>query len=295
MNNPIGIISMQFVRPFTGAHLGLFSDIKAMGFDFIELLVPEPEDGIDLSTARTALADAGLGVVLAARVNPRRSISSEDAEARQGGLDYLEACIEAAEGLGADIIGGPLYGEPMVFAGRPPLPRSDAEIKARADRMIDGLATAAAKARAAGKVFALEPLNRFETDMLNTTQQGIVAVDMVNDSGLGLMLDTFHMNMEDQSIPDAIRMAGTRIVHFQANENHRGFPGTGNMDWPATLRALVEVGYSGPVSLEPFRRDDQRLALPIAQWRAPAEDETEKLKAGLGVIRSNLMLAGFAQ
>lgn len=295
LKNPVGIISMQFVRPFTGAHLGLFAQIRAMGFDFIEMLVPEPEDDLDLATTRRALDDAGLAVVLAARVNVQRSIASEEATARQGGLDYLARCVEVAEGLGAQIIGGPLYGEPMVFAGRPPLPRSVDEMRARADRMIDGLQRVAPLARAAGKVFAVEPLNRFETDMLNTTRQGIAVVDAVNDAGLGLMLDTFHMNMEDQSIPDAIRLAGHRTVHFQANENHRGFPGTGNMDWPAIMRALAQVGYQGPVSLEPFRRDDQRLALPIAQWRAPAEDETEKLKAGHALIRAALDLAEYAQ
>ena len=195
--------------------------------------------------------------------------------------------------LGAKIIGGPLYGEPMVFAGRPPLPRSSDEMKARADRMISGLAELAPLARAAGQVFAVEPLNRFETDMLNTTQQGVEVVDTVNDPGLGLMLDTFHMNMEDQSIPDAIRLAGTRIVHFQANENHRGFPGTGNMDWPTIMRALHEAGYSGPISLEPFRRDDQRLGLPIAQWRAPLEDETKKLIAGHSLIRAAIDLSEY--
>lgn len=295
MKNPIGIISMQFVRPFTGEHLHLFHDIKAMGFDFIELLVPEPEDGIDLDLANAALTEAGLEVVLAARVNAQRSISSADPTARQGGIDYLKGCISSAAALGCKIIGGPLYGEPMVFAGRPPLPRTDDEMKARADRMISGLAEVAPLARAAGQVFAVEPLNRFETDMLNTTQQGIELVDTVNDAGLGLMLDTFHMNMEDQSIPDAIRMAGTRTVHFQANENHRGFPGTGNMDWPAIMRALHQVGYAGPVSLEPFRRNDQRLALPIAHWRAPAEDETEKLNSGRALIRSALDFAEYVQ
>lgn len=286
---------MQFVRPFTGAHLNLLHTIKAIGFDFIELLVPEPEDHLGSTALRDGLAEAGLDIVLAARVNTQRSISSDDPSARQGGLDYLEHCVEVAAAIGAKITGGPLYGEPMVFAGRPPLPRTADEMKARSDRMIEGLARLAPKARAAGQVLALEPLNRFETDMLNTTIQGIAVIDAVNDAGLGLMLDTFHMNMEDQSIPDAIRLAGKRTVHFQANENHRGFPGTGNMDWPAIMRALSQVHYEGPVSLEPFRRDDQQLALPIAQWRAPAEDETEKLKSGRALIRAALDLAEFAQ
>ena len=291
MKNPVGIISMQFTRPFRGADLHYFAKAADLGFDFVELLVPEPEDDLDLAEARRAAEDAGIFLVLAARVNPSRSIASEDAANRQGGLDYLKHCVEVADGIGAKIIGGPLYGEPMGFAGRPPVPRTDEDIAARAERTISGLREVAPVARSAGKVFALEALNRFETDILSTTRQSVEVVDAVADAGLGVMLDTFHMNMEDRSIPDAIRLAGERIVHFQANENHRGHPGTGHLDWPAIMRALAQVGYTGPVSLEPFRRNDDRVALPIAHWRAPREDESEKLMAGLGVIRNALALA----
>ncbi|WP_108661887.1 sugar phosphate isomerase/epimerase family protein [Acuticoccus kandeliae] len=291
MHNPIGIISMQFVRPFGPKNLHLFQDIRDLGFDFIELLVPEPEDGLDLVETRTALNDAGLGIVLAARVNMNRSIASDSAAARQGGLDYLRRTVEVAATLGAGIVGGPLYGEPLVFAGRAPVPHDAATIATRAERTVEGLAEVAPEAREAGVVFALEPLNRFETDIVSTTQQAIEVVDRVGDAGLGIVLDTFHMNMEERSIPDAIRAAGHRLVHFQANENHRGFPGTGHLDWPVIMRALAEIDYSGPVSLEPFRREDDRVGLPIAHWRAPHEDETPKLRAGLGLIRSALALA----
>lgn len=291
MDNPIGIISMQFTRPFTGKDLHYVAKAAELGFDFVELLVPEPEDNLPLADVRKAAEDAGMFFVLAARVNPQRSIASEDAANRQGGIDYLKRCVETASEIGADIIGGPLYGEPMVFAGRPPVPRSDAEIAARAERTISGLAEVAPIARTAGVTFALEALNRFETDIVSTTRQAVEVVDAVGDKGLGVMLDTFHMNMEERSIPDAIRLAGNRIVHFQANENHRGHPGTGHLDWPAIMRALHQVDYRGPISLEPFRRDDDRVGLPIAHWRAPREDESAKLRAGLGVIRNALTLA----
>lgn len=291
MKNPIGIISMQFTRPFTNAALPLLARTRALGFDFIELLVPEPDDDLDPAELRRICADKGLDIVLAARVNLQRSIAGEDAAARQGGLDYLEYCVEMADRLGARIIGGPLYGEPLVFAGRPPQPWTADQIATRAARTIEGLSRAAPIAASAGKVFALEPLNRFETDIVNTTAQAIEVVDSVGSAGLGIVLDTFHMNMEERSIPDAIRAAGPRLVHFQANENHRGFPGTGNMDWTAIMRALAQIGYAGPVSLEPFRRDDDRLALPIAHWRPPHENEDDKLRAGLALIRAALRFA----
>ncbi len=291
MKNPIGIISMQYIRPFTNAALPYLKKTRELGFDFIELLVPEPEDDLDPAEVRRICEGEGLGIVLAARVNLQRSIASEDAANRKGGVDYLKFCVEAADKVGATIIGGPLYGEPLVFAGRPPFSWSAEQIATRAQRTIDGLAEVAPIAAAAGKVFAFESLNRFETDIANTTSQAIAVVDAVNSPGLGVMLDTFHMNMEERSIPDAIRAAGSRLVHFQANENHRGFPGTGNMDWTAICRALHQVGYTGPVSLEPFRREDDRVGLPIAHWRAPHENEDDKLRAGLGLIRSALALA----
>ncbi|MEZ5931644.1 MAG: sugar phosphate isomerase/epimerase family protein [Alphaproteobacteria bacterium] len=291
MSHKIGIISMQFVRPFTQQDLGLFQRIKALGFDFVELLMPEPEDGLDLHEARRALRDSDLGVVLAARVNIERSIVSADPKARQGGLDYLKRCIEAAASLGAEIVGGPLYGGPLVFAGRRPAPIDEVERLARFDRCVEGLALAADEAKKSGIRLALEPLNRFETDIVSTTSQGIQVVDRVNSAALGLLLDSFHMNMEESAIPDAIRAAGGRLVHFQANENHRGFPGTGHLPWPEILRTLHEVGYTGPICLEPFRRDDDRFGVPIAHWRPPAEDESDKLRASVAFLRAGLALA----
>ena len=294
MNNPVGIISMQFVRPFLSKDLSLFGHIRELGFDFIELLVPEPEDQLNLHEVRLALADSGLGVVLAARVNMQRSIASENAAARQGGIDYLRYCIDSAAQLGATIVGGPLYGEPLVFAGRAPTPADDAQIARRLEATVSALRQVAPQAADGGVALALEPLNRFETDIVCSVAQGIEVVDAVDHPALGLLLDTFHMNMEESSLPGAIRAAGSRIVHFQANENHRGFPGTGHVNWAEVMRALHDVDYRGPVSLEPFRRDDWRVGLPIAHWRAPHEDESEKLRAGLALVKSSLTFAGVA-
>ncbi len=291
MKNPIGIISMQFIRPFTGADLHYFQAAADLGFDFVELLVPEPEDNLEIDVVKRAAEDASISLVLAARVNQQRSIASDNTSDQIGGMDYLKRCIDVAAQLGIGIVGGPLYGEPMVFAGRPPVPRSDDDIAQRAERTISAFSTVAPLAQSAGVVLAVEALNRFETDILSTTRQACEVVDAVDNPAFKLMLDTFHMNMEERSIPDAIRMAGDRIAHFQANENHRGHPGTGHIDWTAVMRALAQVNYTGPISLEPFRRADDRVALPIAHWRAPRENEDDKLRAGLGVIRNALALA----
>ncbi|MDZ5699716.1 sugar phosphate isomerase/epimerase family protein [Chelativorans sp. M5D2P16] len=292
MTNPVGLISMQIARPFTEDHFPWLRRLKALGFDFIELLVPEAGD-VDLKKLHEALTDAELDVVLAARVNMERNLTSSDATCRQSGRDYLKYAIECAHTLGARIVGGPLYGNPLVFAGRAPQPIDEALRAARENWCVEGLKAVAPFAAQAGVTLAVEPLNRFETDILCTTRQGTALIDLVGEPSVGLMLDTFHMHMEDASIPEAIVEAGPRIAHFQANENHRGFLGTGATDWVAVARALHAVGYAGPIALEPFRRDDDRIAVPIAQWRPPHEDETEKLAASLALLKNAMTMGRY--
>lgn len=290
--NAIGIISMQYARPFTAEHFHLFPSIKSSGFDFIELLVPEPGE-LDLNATRNCLEQAGLGVVLAARVNLQRNIASGNPKEHQAGIDYLKFAIESAATLGARIVGGPLTGNPLVFAGRAPQPVDEKERLARKARCVDALGQVAICAQKHGITLAVEPLNRFESDVLCTVQQGIELLDAINNTSLTLLLDTFHMAMEESSIADSIRLAGRRIGHFQANENHRGFPGTGSVDWIDVCRALHDIGYKGPISLEPFRRNDDRFGVPIAQWRPPHEDEHERITASIEFIRAQLHLTRY--
>jgi len=290
MNLSIGIISMFYARPFGREHLALFPRMKRAGMDFVELLVPEPGE-LDLAQTRAAAADAGLGIVLAARVNLSRDLSSADDAAYRAGIDYLKSTVTIAKGLGATIVGGPLYGAPLVFAGRPPAPVAEDRRLRTVDRVVAGLKEAGAYAADHGVTLAIEPLNRFETDFCATTVQGIDLCDRVGMASVGLMLDTFHMNMEDPSMAEAILAAGPRVVHFQANENNRGFVGSGHVDWPAIARALKRIGYAGPVTLEPFRRNEERLGLSLAQWRAPHEDEDAALAASAAYLRTALAFA----
>ena len=239
--NRIGIISMFYARPFGTMQLAMLPRMKAAGMDFVELLVPEPGE-LDLDAARGALAVSGLSVVLAARVNLQRDLASEDDAAHRAGVAHLRSCVEVARSPGAPIVGGPLYGAPLVFAGRAPAPVDEARRARRVARVVAGLREAAAFAADNGVVLGLEPLNRFETDIANTTRHGLALVEEVGSPALGVMLDTFHMNMEDPDIPAAIRAAGGRLVHFQANENHRGFVGTGHLYWTAIPRTNADAG-----------------------------------------------------
>jgi D-psicose/D-tagatose/L-ribulose 3-epimerase len=286
----IGVISMTYARPFTSAHFPLFGRMKRAGMDFCELLVPE-EGELDPAEAGRAAAAAGLSLVLAARVNLARDLASADPAARSAGVAYLRRCVDIAVAMGASIVGGPLYGTPLVFAGRAPAPIAEAERSARVERVVEGLRAAGAHAAARGVRLAVEPLNRFETDFCNTARQGMALVREVASPAVGLMLDTFHMNMEEDDLPRSIRESAAHLIHFQANENHRGFLGTGHLDWPAIARVLAEVDYAGAITLEPFRRTDDRLSVPLAQWRPPMRDEDSDLAQSAALLRAALEAA----
>ena len=289
-SSPIGVISMSYARPFGAAHFSLFPRMKAAGMDFCELLVPEPGE-LDPAHARAEAARAGLSLVLAARVNLARDLSAADPAVHEAATAYLLSAVDIALLAGARIVGGPLYGSPLVFAGRAPAPIEGAERKRRIARVVTGLSKAGAYAAERGIVLAVEPLNRFETDFCNLATQAVALAREVASPAVGVMLDTFHMNIEEDDLPAAIRATGSHLVHFQANENHRGFLGTGHLDWSSIARALAGIGYSGPITLEPFRRPDRRLSTPLAQWRPPEADEDADLAASAALLRGALHAA----
>jgi D-psicose/D-tagatose/L-ribulose 3-epimerase len=283
----IGVISMTYARPITAAHFPLFDRMKAAGMDFCELLVPE-EDEVDPAEAGRAAKAAGLSLVLAARVSVDRDLASDNPKAREAGIAYLRRCADVAVAMGTDLVGGPLYGTPLVFAGRPPRPLDAAQRAERVARVVDGLKQAGAYAEAKSVRLAVEPLNRFETDFCNTGRQAVALVEQVGSPAVGIMLDTFHMNMEENDLAEALRHSAPQLMHFQANENHRGFLGTGHIDWPSICRTLYDIKYQGVITLEPFRRTDHSLSVPLAQWKPPAYDEDDDLRHSGNYLRGVL-------
>lgn len=287
----IGVISMTYARPITAAHFPLFGRMREAGMEFCELLVPEPDE-VDPAEAGRAARSAGLSLILAARVSVQRDLASDDAGAQAAGVAYLRRTVDVAAACGADLVGGPLYGTPLVFAGRAPRPFTEAEKRERVARVVAGLQEAGAYAEQHGVRLAIEPLNRFETDFCNTGRQACELANMVGSKAVGVMLDTFHMNMEENDMVEAIFHAAPHLMHFQANENHRGFLGTGHIVWPPICRALHAIDYAGAVTLEPFRRTDHSLSVPLAQWKPPACDEDADLRESGALLRAMLHAAG---
>lgn len=140
-------------------------------------------------------------------------------------------------------------------------------------------------AQQAGVQVAVEPLNRYETSLINTVDQGLEALAGLPDAGCGLLLDIYHMNIEETDIPAAIRRAGERIAHVQVCANDRGAPGADHLPWVAILQALDDVAYQGPLCIESFTADNATIATAASIWRPLARTQDAIAVDGLAHLR----------
>jgi D-psicose/D-tagatose/L-ribulose 3-epimerase len=272
-----GAITFIWKNPFTGADLGLVDRVAGLGFDVIEVAV-EDVGLFDPEALHEALDAAGIRAVLTGFCTPTRDVSSEDEAVRTAGVDYVKGCVDLAVKAGSPIVAGPL--NHAVYSARmlPPDERSR-----EFDRAARGLREAAEYAGERGISLALEPLNRWETDMLNTAAQGVAMCDAVGLDNVGLLLDTFHMNIEEQHVGDAIRGAGDRVFHVHGSENDRGVPGSGHVPWAEVAQALHDISYDGAVCLESF---EPGMAAACSIWRSFFDDPDEFARAGLAHLRA---------
>jgi len=136
-----------------------------------------------------------------------------------------------------------------------------------------------------GVQLAIEPLNRFETDFINTVEQGLDLVGRVGATNVGLLVDTFHMNIEEKDIPAAIRKAGSKVFHFHSCENDRGTPGAGHVEWKEVVSALREINYQGPVVIEAITTEITEIARAVSLWRPLAPNQDSLAQEGLRFLQ----------
>lgn len=279
----IGVNAWVWSSPVTTGELeALLPKVAELGFNWIELPI-EAEGDLDYGRAAALLRERGMGVSVCAAISPDRDLIHPDAAVRAGGMAYVRHCVDAAQALGAQSVVGPLYSA----VGR--TWQMSAEERARdTDLLVAQLAELAAYAADRGVCLCVEPLNRFETSFLNLTSQAIEVVDRVDSPACGLLLDTFHMNIEERSIGDAIRAAGHRVRHVHACENDRGAPGSGHIPWAEVAAALRDIGYAGPIVIESFTSKVQSIARAAAVWRPLAASQDDLAREGLLFLRGIL-------
>jgi D-psicose/D-tagatose/L-ribulose 3-epimerase len=188
-----------------------------------------------------------------------------------------------AAAVGSGVVAGPMY----AAVGR--LWRLDeGERPAVLDRVAAGLRPVADVAGERDVKLAVEPLNRYETSLINTVEQGLELLEAVDHEACGLLLDTFHMNIEEKDPAAAARTAGERIAHVHACGTDRGSPGADAFDWPPFLAALSEAGYDGPLCIESFTAANEVIATAASIWRPLAASPDALAGDGLRFLRTAL-------
>jgi len=253
--------------------------VAQWGFDAIEIPL-EREGDWDPAAAGALFAELGLTPVVGAVMPPGRELVAAAPEVVADTQRYLRRCVDVAVTIGAARVIGPIYAS----VGRT-WRMTPQERRAMVGELREALRPVADHAGEHGVQLGVEPLNRFETSVLNTTAQALELVDGLPPECVGLNLDTFHMNIEERSLPEAVREAGERLVHLHTCANDRGAPGRDHIDWDGIGAALAEVGYDGVLGIESFTVDNDTIATAAAIWRPLAPSPDALAQDGLAFLR----------
>ena len=279
----IGVNAWVWTSPLTTEELEkLAPQVKGMGFDWLEVPLESLED-MDHQRGGKILKEYDLGVSTCAAMGEDRDLIHPDPDIRANGMAYIKGAIQATHQLGATNFVGPLYSA----VGR--TWQSTPEERARdTDLLVDNLTELADFAADYDVVLCLEPLNRFETSFINLAEQALPIIERVDHANCQMMLDTFHMNIEEKSLGNTIRAVGPHLRHVHTCENDRGAPGTGNIPWDEVAQALKDIDYQGPVVIESFTAKVQSIARAAAIWRSLAPSQDALAEDGLRFLRQLL-------
>ncbi|WP_282162770.1 sugar phosphate isomerase/epimerase family protein [Ulvibacterium marinum] len=281
MTNKIryGVSTWLWQSPFTTESVALFPKIKAMGFDMVEIPVEDPEliDGV---LVKEALLANGLEAIVCGAFGPTKDFTHEDVDVHENCFRYIEKCFQLCNQWDTDFLAGPMY----AAVGKARL-ISKEQRKIEWDRAVTNLNKVCNIANDYGLSIALEPLNRFESDLINTAEDIMRLIDDINQNNAKVLLDGFHMTIEEKDIKEAIKRVGDKLIHVQVSENHRGVPGTGLTPWNDFKIALVDIDYQGAIVIESFTPEIKELAAAVCIWKNLAANQDEFASDGLQFLK----------
>ncbi|MDI6104646.1 sugar phosphate isomerase/epimerase family protein [Actinoplanes sp. NEAU-A12] len=279
----IGVSPWVWASPVDDEALAeLIPRIAAFGFDAVELPLEQPGHWDPVRTrdllASHHLAAAGVCAV----TPPGRELVAAPPTVVASTAAYLRACVDSAAVLGAPCVGGPVYAS----VGRA-WHMSPAARTACYQEFREALSPVADYAGERGVSIGVEALNRYETSVVNTVAQALDLIDGM-PANVGLMIDTYHMNIEESDPYAAVYLAGPRIKHVQVSGTNRGAPGGDHFDWPRFFGVLRATGYDGAVCIESFTALNRTIATAASIWRPLAPSQDLLALEGLRYLRAVL-------
>ena len=283
--NAFGLHAMVLISDWdrTGAEKAV-RVAAAIGYDVIEVPLFDPA-ATDLEHTRDLLRQHGLTPSVSLGLTAETDISSADPKVSSAGVAQLHKVVDATAFIGGSVLAGVIASAWQKYLVAP----TDAGYA----NAVAGIREVAQAARAKKVTLALEVVNRFESNLLNTAAQAIRFVDAVGEDNVGIHLDTFHMHIEEPDAAAAIRACGPRLRYFHVNENHRGYVGTGSIAFDPVFRALADVGYTGPVSFEAFSSTTCTpvVAGKAAVWRSVFHDGQDVARLALDFLKTGMASA----
>jgi D-psicose/D-tagatose/L-ribulose 3-epimerase len=273
-----GLNLLVYTAAFTKDELGLISKVAGFGYDGVEIPFNDLSL-LDAPATRKALEKAGVGVTACCVMMPGTNPCSPDAAERQRAVARLRQMIDITGEMGGELVAGPLYSPCSYLTGK----------AVTADEWkwcAEGLRAAAEHAEKAKILLAIEPLNRFETYVINTDADALRLCKEVGSDYLKVQIDTFHANIEEKDTAKAILATGKPYLgHFHASESDRGVPGTGQVRWKEVFAALKAVGYDRWVTIESFATGILDLCAAACIWRPIYESADALAKDGLKFLK----------
>jgi D-psicose/D-tagatose/L-ribulose 3-epimerase len=254
----IGVSAFAWTSDFRESHLEILPRLRDHGLSAFEVPMLEPER-LPAAKIRQAMNDNGLTCSVCAILPHEINPISSDSGVRKRSTAHLLKCLEVATEMGATLIGGPVYAPIGYFSGR----RRSAD---EWNWAIDAFQRLGPTLDANELDLSIEPVNRSETYFLTTVKEATALCDAIDHPRIGVTIDTFHANIEEKDLPQAVRSAGRRLKHVHASENDRGLLGSGHVDFPGILHSLREIGYFGSLVIEGFGYSPDEKTAPGALW-----------------------------
>lgn len=256
-----------------GAETAVSAALK-YGMDFIEIALLDAP-AVDAGHSRALLEKSGLRSVCSLGL-PEPVWASRNPDAAAA---HLMVAIEKAAAIGAEALSGVTFGG---IGERTGLPPSETEL----DNVARALGAAAKHAAKHGLAFGIEPVNRYETHLINTAAQGVAMIEKVGSDNIFLHLDTYHMNIEEKGAANGILDGREHLRYIHLSESDRGTPGAGTCDWDEIFAALSAIGFKGGLAMESFINMPPEIAFGLSVWRPVASGEAEVMENGLPFLRN---------